>query len=208
MYPETDIPPIEVTRELLSEAEKLVPEPFDVKYKRFVEEYGLSSELAKAILSNIRLDLFERLVRKYWGMVPPTIIASTIENTLKSLRGDGVPVENISDEHIEETIDLLARGAIAKEAIPEILAYLARNPESRAVDAIEKLGLKTISLDELDELVDKVLIEYRDRVLERREKAFGLVMGRVMAVVRGRVDGATVARVVREKLKRFLEENK
>ncbi len=205
MYPETDIPPIEITSELLREAEKLVPEPFDVKYRRFVREYGLSSELAKAILSNIRLDLFEKLVSKYRDRVSPTVIASTIETTIKGLRRDGVPIENICDEHIEETIDLLARGVIAKEAIPEILSYLARNPERRAVDAAKELGLTTMSIEELEKIVDEVLIKFREKVVEKGDRAFGLVMGRVMAVVRGRVDGKTVANVVKRKLKEFLK---
>jgi len=204
MYPETDIPPVEVTDELLAEADKIVPEPFDVKLQRFIEEYGLSRELAKAILNNIRLDLFEKLVVKYGDKVSPTIIAATIENTIKGLRKDGVPIENISDEHIEETIALVARGVVAKEAIPEILAYLARNTDKSAEEAAKELGLTGLSREEIESIVDRIVSENIEKILERGERSFGLIMGKVMAIVRGKADGKLVASIVRAKIKSVL----
>ncbi len=208
MYPETDIPPVEVDETLLREAEKLVPEPFDVKYKRFVEEYGLSGELAKAILNNIRLDLFEKLATKYGDKVSPTIIASTIETMIKGLRKDGVPVENITDEHIEQTIELVAEKIVAKEAIPEILSHLAREPSKTAKKIAEELGLTSIPREELERIIDEVIEQNRERIIEKGEKAFGLVMGRVMARVRGRADGKLVAQLVREKIKVVIGSNR
>ncbi len=208
MYPETDIPPVEVTGELLAEADKIVPEPFDVKLKRYVEEYGLSHELARAILNNIRLDLFERLVQDYGDRVSPTIIASTIENIVKGLRRDGVPVENISDEHIVETIELVAEGVIAKEAIPEILAYLARNPGKHAREVAEELGLTGLSREELESIIDRIVSENIQLIMERGERAFKPVMGKTMAIVRGKADGKLVANIVREKIKKILESRK
>ncbi len=200
MYPETDIPPIEVTEELLREAEKYVPEPLDVKYKRFVEEYGLSSELAKTILEDLRLDLFEKLVVKYAGKVSPTLIASTITNTLKMLKKEKVPIENIDDHHIEETLDLVAEGVVAKEAIPIILAELAKNPEKKAREVAEEKKLISISLEELDTIIENTITKNIDRIKTRPEKAFNIVMGEVMKIVRGRIDGKKVAERVKEKL--------
>lgn len=200
MYPETDIPPVEITPELLREAEKLVPEPPEKKLKRFIEEYGLSRSLAEAILNDLRLDLFEKLAEKYHDKIPPKIIATTITNTLKMLRGENIPVENIFDEHIEGVIELLADGKIAKEAIPEILKYLAENPSMKPIEAAEKLGLTTISVEELEEIIDEEIRKNLERIRERPNKAFSIIMGSVMSRVRGRIDGKTVAEHVRRKL--------
>ncbi len=204
MYPETDTPPLEVDEELLKEAEKYVPEPPEVKLKRFTEEHGLSKDLAEQVLRDIRLDLYEHLVDRYGGQVPPTVIASTITSTLKALRGEGVPVENLEDHHIEEAIALVAKGAVAKEAIPEILAYLAENPEARAEEAAEKLGLTKLTPQQVEEMVSKIVEENRQAILERGERAMGLIMGRAMAVLRGKADGKLVAKIVREKIAKVL----
>ncbi len=200
MYPETDIPPILIDPELLGEAEKYVPEPLDVKLKRFIEEYGLNHELANTIINDLRLDLFERLVVKYRDKVSATLIASTITNTLKMLRKEGVPIENIEDRHIEETIDLLAEKKIAKEAIPEILSYLAKNPDKKAVEAVEELGYTMMSIEELDKLIEEAIRENINRIKEKPDKAFKIVMGSVMKIVRGKIDGKIVADHVKKKL--------
>ncbi len=204
MYPETDIPPVLVTNELLSEAEKYVPEPFDKKMKRFIEELGLSKELAYAVLNDLRLDLFEKLVEKYRDKITPTLIASTITNTLKMLKGEGIPIENIADEDIESTLDLVARGEVAKEAIPEILAYIAKNPGTTARQAAEKLGLTKIPDEKLVEIIDEAIKNNIDKIKQRPNKAFNIVMGTVMAKVRGRADGKKVAELVRKRLNQVI----
>ena len=204
MYPETDISPVLVTNKLLSEAEKYVPEPFDKKMKRFIEELGLSKELAYAILNDLRLDLFEKLVEKYRDKITPTLIASTITNTLKMLKGEGIPIENIADEDIESTLDLVARGEVAKEAIPEILAYIAKNPGTSAHRVAEKLGLIKIPDEKLVEIIDEAIKNNIDKIKQRPNKAFNIVMGTVMAKVRGRADGKKVAELVRKRLNQVL----
>jgi len=201
MYPETDIPPLEITGEMLREAEKLVPEPPEAKLKRFVEQHGLSRDLAQQVLMDLRLDLYEKLAGKYGDRVPPTIIASTIVSTIKQLRGEGAPVENLGDEHIEQAVALVAEGEAAKEAIPEILAYLAENPKSTAREAAEKLGLSRLTREQVEVIVEEAIQQNRKIVEERGMRAMGLIMGRVMSKARGRIDGKTVAEIVREKLR-------
>jgi len=201
MYPETDIPPIEITEELLSEAEKYVPEPPDVKFKRFTEEYGLSAELARVLLADLRLDLFERLVVKYRGKLSPTLIATTITNTLRMLRKEKIPIENIEDHHIEEVLDLVAEGVIAKEAIEIVLAELAKNPDKKARDIVLEKGLTLVSEKELEKLIEDAVKKNIDRIKQRPDKAFNIVMSEVMKIVRGRIDGGVVAKYVEKKLK-------
>ena len=60
-----------------------------------------------------------------------------------------------------------------------------------------------VSPEELEMLVRKVVEENKSIVSERGMKAFGLVMGRVMSVVRGRVDGKLVANVVKKILQEY-----
>ncbi len=208
MYPETDIPPVEITQELLAEAEKLVPEPPAIKYKKLVEEHGLSEDLAKQMLRSVRLDLYEKLVEKYRGKLSPVLIASTIEVMLKGLKSEGVDIEAITDEHIEETLDLVARGVIAKEAIPEVLKWLSKNPQATAEEAVKALGLGAISREELERLVAEVVEQMRDFVLQRGERAFGPVMGKVMSKVRGKADGKVVASLVKQYIEKVLSEGK
>ncbi|RLF23258.1 MAG: Glu-tRNA(Gln) amidotransferase GatDE subunit E [Thermoprotei archaeon] len=204
MYPETDVRPIFITIERLEKIRKMLPEPPEKKFEKFVKVYGLSRELAKQMLASYRLDLFEKLVSRHKS-VSPTLIATTLEQTIKSLARDGVPVDNIMDEHLEELFECLEKGLIAKEAIPKILEYVARNPECTVLKAIEKLGIKAITREELESLVKEIVDANIALINKLGERAWKPIMGMVMKRVRGRIDGRivaeTVRRIVSEKIK-------
>ncbi len=199
MYPETDIRPIRITREWLGELREKLPEKPEEIWRRLLEKYGLSKELAREVFNSPYLYLFEELVRDEG--VPPSLAASVLTNTLKSLSRDGVPVENLSEERIKAVLRTVAQGRVAKEALPDLLARAAREPEKSVDEIVEEAGLRTMSIEDLDRIIDEVLAENSEAIREKGERAFGLLMGRVMAKVRGRIDGKTVAQRLREKLK-------
>ncbi len=204
MYPETDIPPLEVTEDMHREAEAIKPEPVEVKMRRLVDEYGLSKELAEQVISDIRLDLIERLIRKYGGQVSPKVIASLFVVTLRGLKGEGVDVDSISDEALEDLVALIAEGKVAKEAAEDILKLLAKEPGLSAKEAAEKLGLTRVSREEAEKIIEKIIEDNMEAIKARGEKAYGLLMGRAMAILRGRIEGKVVAEIVRKKLQEVL----
>ncbi|GAY25272.1 Glu-tRNA(Gln) amidotransferase GatDE subunit E [Desulfurococcaceae archaeon AG1] len=199
MYPETDIPPLRITNELLREADKYVPEPLEVKMKRFIEDHGLSRELAEQVIRSRYLPLYEELVSKYRGNVQPSLIASTLINTLKSLRAEGVDTDSLSEETLGEIFELLSKGMFSKEAIPDIIRYVCEK-RVRPSKAIEDLGIRKLSSEEVEKIVEDFIEKNRLEVVKRGDKAYGYVMGRVMEILRGRADGKIVSEIVRRKL--------
>lgn len=199
MYPETDIRPMTVDLERLR---PLVPEPPEVKYEKLVKVYGLSLELAGRVLNSYRLDLFERAAQATGA--PASLIASTLEGTLVELRREGVPVSNVTDEHLIELFKLVAAGRLAKEAMPTVIEFVAENPDATIGEAVERLGLSPLSVEEARAVVRRVVEGMRELIEERRGASFGPVMGAVMKELRGRVDGALLGKLVREELSRVL----
>lgn len=204
MYPETDVPPIEVSEDLLRKIMENLPERPEQKLEKFVKIYGLSEELANTIIKSYWLDLFEKLAEKYGDKVPATLIASTFENTLKSLKSEGIPVENISDEVFEKLFEEYAKGNLAKEAIPKVLKWIANNPEKTIKEAIEALHLGKVSLDEAERLVSKIIEEKQEIIKSKGTKAFSIIMGLAMRELRGKMDGKIVADIVKEKINEVL----
>lgn len=201
MYPETDIPPIVITQELLKNAELYVPEHPDVKYKRLLEEHGLSRSLALALLNDLRLDLYEHLAKNYGGKVPCSVIASIFVNVIPALRREGIPVDDLDESILENVIKALAEGVIAKEAVPDVLSYLARNPNTDIAKATEALGIKYVSMEDLDSIIARAIDVNKEKIFAKRDKAFSIVMSEVMKTVRGKVDGKLVAERVKTKLR-------
>jgi glutamyl-tRNA(Gln) amidotransferase subunit E len=203
MYPETDVRPIVITKERLERLARSLPEMPEEKFKRFVEEYGLSKDLALLMINSYRLDLFERIVSEV-PEVSPMIVATTLEYTWKSLKREGVPLEQVDETRLLEMFKALGKGLMAKEAIPDILKAMAENPNASLQEILEKLGLRALSLDEVRALVDRIIEENADVLKERGDRAFKVVMGRAMSVLRGKVDGKLVSEVVRERVEHFV----
>lgn len=203
MYPETDVRPIIITRERLERLSSSLPEMPEQKLRRFIEEYGLSKDLALLMINSYRLDLFEKIVSAV-PQVSPTLVATTLEYTWKSLKREGVSLDQIDEFKLLELFRIVGQGLIAKEAIPEVLRVIAENPNFSVVEAIEKLGFKAVSLDEVRSLVDRIIEENAVLIEGKGERAFKLVMGKVMSILRGKIDGKLVSDIVKERVENFM----
>lgn len=199
MYPETDVPPIQVTKEYLDELGGRLPELPEQLMKRLMTDYGLNSKLAKQVLDSDYLELFEGLAKA--NAVSVTVIAVALTETLKALKRDGVKVEAISDVQFNEMFRLIGSGKTAKESIPEILGWLADNEGAAVCDAVECLGLSMMTPKEVEALVDDVIAKNSEFIQQRGKGAFGAVMGMVMKKARGRVNAEVVSEVLKKRLK-------
>lgn len=201
MYPETDVPPIQISEEFLNSLRKRLPELPEYKLKRLMEEYRLNMKLAKQILDSEYALLFEEVARESW--VSPTTVAAVLTETMKALRRDGVEIDRIGDEQIRELFRFVGGGKTAKEAIPEILTWLSRHEDASVEAAIESLGLAMLSEEEVEKIIDDILKENEQLVRERGKAAFGTLMGLVMRKVRGKAKAELVSKILRQKLERF-----
>ncbi|MGC9148389.1 MAG: Glu-tRNA(Gln) amidotransferase subunit GatE [Sulfolobales archaeon] len=204
MYPETDILPIRVTKELIDEAAKYVPEPFDVKLKRFIEDHKISRDLAEALIRSRYLALYEELVNKLKDKVSPQLIASTLINTLKALSSEGLDTSVIEEKDLIDIFTELAQNRFSKEFIPDILREKIKDPKKSIGDIVSSLDIRILSLEELDLLIDKIIGENKEEIIKRGERAFSFIMGKVMDQVRGKIDGKIVAERVKDRLKNLL----
>ncbi|MBN1358665.1 Glu-tRNA(Gln) amidotransferase subunit GatE [Candidatus Bathyarchaeota archaeon] len=201
MYPETDIPPSEISRALVEKIRSNLPEPAEKKLKRLMNAYGLNDKLATQISDSEYGGLFEVIVKE--SGVAATIVAVFLTETVKSLRRDGVSVDEVTDAQIMEIFRGVGSGDLTKEAIADVFVWLSENDGKNLQDAVDALGLKMISKAELALLVDKVVAENKEAVCQMGQKAFGMLMGVVMKEVRGKADPSVVSALLRERLKQF-----
>ena len=198
MYPETDIEPIPITRERLRQIRARLPELPERRRARLVKKYRLGKELAERMSLSENLELFEELVRK--SRASPTLVATTLEETLVSLGREGVRVEAIQKTALEELFAGVAKRKLAKEAVPEVLREVARGVSVRA--AVEKLKLEAMGMVELRKLVREVVESNRELIERRGRAAIASLMGILMGKVRGRADGKMVYELLERELRR------
>lgn len=178
MYPETDVPPVRISKSLIKEINSQLPESLEEKRRKLLG-LGLSEELINQLLKSEFLGDFEFVVERF--NVPPKVVATTFLSTFKDLKRKGFDLEKIEPKKVYKIFELLEKRKIVKEAIPEILEHLARNLDARVEKLVEDLGLVRLSKKKVEEVVKEVLERHKGLP---KNKIFGIVMRRV----RGRAE--------------------
>jgi glutamyl-tRNA(Gln) amidotransferase subunit E len=206
MYPETDVPPVELEEQRLSTIKNNLPETFEHRKARYKETFDLNGELADKIARDVNFSLFEQIMDVYKTVVPPTLVVRTLTDTLVELVHEGIDVEPLEDHHFEDIFKQLAANAFAKEAVPDIVKFLAQKPEISVEKAIAELGLST-GTHEVEKLIEDIVRAKKDFIREKGDRAVGPLMGVVMKELRGKVDGKVLNKILAEKVKEVLEES-
>jgi len=173
LYPETDAPPSPVTKELLSSVAKT--ESLDEKKGRL--DKMLNKEMSGRMLRSRNLHLFEKLVKQG---ADPMLAATTLEDTVVSLRREGVEFRDL-EKTLTELFAEYRKGSFVKAAIPEVLKGMAKGARAEAVLKVYRL--------------QKITGPQLKRIAEEN----GYDMKKIMQKHRLQVDPAEVAKLLKKK---------
>jgi glutamyl-tRNA(Gln) amidotransferase subunit E len=198
MYPETDVPQTPITEDFIAKLKANLPETPEELSKRLVGQYSLNQKLSKQLVDSDYLTLFEQIAAT--SKVAPTFIATVLTENCKSLEREGVPIHSVADNSIQQIFALVDEGAIAKEAVVDLLRWQAANPTADPNDGVKELGLKMLNERELEVIIDRHIEKNQRLVEERGEGAFSSLMGSIMSEVRGSVEPKRVTETLKRRL--------
>ncbi len=194
MYPDTDMPPVAITENHISEITEQLPQtPWE--RRAFYSSLGIHGEIAEKLVTHEKAGLFRQIVEAI--PVKPVDVAVLFTQTLKNLHRKGIPVNEIPDLFFVDLFYEYGRGTFHREIFPEIIVKAA-NSGNKTADILKELGIQKLSEEELKITVHKIYTVFRERKPSDPGKKFRSVMGRIMANIRGKAEG----RVVAEALKR------
>ncbi|MFC6873117.1 Glu-tRNA(Gln) amidotransferase subunit GatE [Halobellus marinus] len=194
MYPETDVPPVDLDASAVE-----TPELLTEKVERYQAAYGLDAGLAEQVAYGRRMPLFEQAVE---AGIDATFAAGLLESTLTELRRDDVAVDRLTDEHLLAVMHLVEDGDLAKEGVAEVLSTIAADPDLSAEAAVEEAGLGGVSESDVREAVSEVVERNVEQVEAEGMGAFSALMGEAMGALRGKADGEVVSDVLREEIQK------
>ena len=179
MYPETDIPPM-----TLSRIDVEIPKTLDQRET----EIPLNDEESKQIVSRNLDARFYELIEIYDD---PKIISRLLLHTLPSLENEEKII--IGNEEIAEVLNLFKEDKIAKEGIEKALVQVSKG---------EEIELKNENIEtEVREFISNLINEKLDFVKERGMGAIGPLMGPVMSEFRGKMDGSKINELLIKEIK-------
>jgi glutamyl-tRNA(Gln) amidotransferase subunit E len=202
MYPETDVPPITVTKELIGEVGTMLPELPEQIANRLQTSHSLSREQADALVKNGFDLVFDEIVS---AGISSKLAARALVNSLPELEGEGLDISALTAPVIIDVLKGVESRSYSKEAIPEILRRMMLHHEC-VDEAAKALKLCGASEPDVEAVIDRILAEKRDFVLDKKDRAIAPLMGLVMKELRGKTDGKILSDMLSEKIKRMLGE--
>ncbi|MGC2596955.1 MAG: Glu-tRNA(Gln) amidotransferase subunit GatE [Nitrososphaeraceae archaeon] len=204
MYPETDIAPIKVDNLLLDPLRQKIPRPIEEYTNELISNYGLNKKLAEEIFDSQYLNLFEKIVSS--TKISPTFIASKLTEDITNLERQGYDSSILTQERLIEIFNELDHGKIAKESVT-LLYQKLMNYEIKNLNEFES-GIETMTEHQLEEEINGILCKHLDTIREKGMNSMGMLMGRTMAVLRGRSDGQKINAILKRKLEQIVASEK
>jgi glutamyl-tRNA(Gln) amidotransferase subunit E len=199
MYPETDVPSIRVTADMLDKLRSLMPKTREERIAILAKEYpSLGRQVVAQLVDEGKAGRFVAAASA-GGKASASIAASAILYDPNASAIDG--------DFEVATFKALAIGAFAKEAVAAIYAEKAGHPGDGLGAIVDRLGLRAVGHDEMRVVVAAVVAENANMVAERGERAAGPLMGEAMKRLRGRADGKLVNEAVRDEIRKLLAQS-
>jgi len=203
MYPETDIPPIIITKEELSEAEKNIPKSWDNSIKEIETKYKINPQLAEQIFDSRYIGLFENIIKKI--NTNPTFVASILCSSITNLERSGLDSNLLKNEEISKLFQLLEKGEISKESIEIILENIMSGKSKTVKEAIENTSIESINGIDLEKIIEEIVEKNESIIKNQKERAIGPLMGIVMKELRGKASGEMINSLLLKNIKKKLE---
>ncbi len=206
MYPETDIPYISIDENKLKELSKHIPQPWNVVIDQIHKKYGINKTLAENIFDSQYFSLFENIVSH--TSINPSFIVSKLTEDLVSLEREGYDSSILSHDELFHLFVELDKSRISKESIPIILEKLLKKEGGAVDEIISSFGSEGVTEEYVDKMINKI-IEENDAVISQKGlDSIGLLMGRCMSILRGKIDGEKVNKKLVIKLTAHIQESK
>jgi len=203
-FPEPDIPPIVVTKEMIEEIKKEIPELAGAKADRYQSELKLSAQDANQLSGNASLaGYFEKALAV--SNEPKKTSNWLLSELLGLLKSKNLTIQesNLSAENLGKLVKLIESGAISNKIAKDIFVEVYEgnlDPEK----VVEEKGLKVMSdTGELEKICQDVINRNPNIVADfkgGKEKAIGGLVGQVMGATKGAANPKSVNEILRKLL--------
>tara|TARA_Y100001934_G_scaffold124104_1_gene151239 strand:- start:338 stop:2440 length:2103 start_codon:yes stop_codon:yes gene_type:complete len=220
MYPETDIPVVEITEEHWDSINGELPLTSEERRDR-LQGTGVSDNQVDAILGSEMDDILMMGIEGDDSGCPPLPAKAWASAILDNLRAEVADGSGRSETEVPWPVLKLAihareAGIVTREGVVPMARILWLEGPSVDSDFDQSLEWFSTKVDEngfapaetgaVEAAVDEVLAENADMIRERGMGAMGPLMGAVMGKLGGAADGKVVSEIFKIKISKMVEE--
>ena len=192
MYPDTDLPPLEISSDRIQRLNKNLPRPLWEREKIYRQAF-LPEHLIRQIIKSYQAKLFDDLLERY--KIQPVKIAGLLFEKTKRWKRQNLPVEKIKEEDWHLFFDYTVRQPGILENSDKIFSEYLVNPDSKLSGILNKFVPPAVQEKDLFLLIAKV-IDDEIMTIGDENKRHRFIMGKMMVPCRGHIPGKKVSMVV------------
>jgi aspartyl-tRNA(Asn)/glutamyl-tRNA(Gln) amidotransferase subunit B len=203
-FPDPDLLPLNLDKEIIENIKKNLPELPDQKKERFIKDYSLNAYEANVLVSEKEIsEYFEEVVKNSDIKLAKNWIMG---NLFASLNDKNISISQspVTAKKMSQLIDSISSGVISGRTAKEVFEVMKETGEE-SNKIIESKGLQQKSdPKELESIIDKILADSKDKVDQYKsgkDKLFGFFVGQVMKVSGGKANPQLVNKILKKKLK-------
>ncbi|MBV9270617.1 MAG: Asp-tRNA(Asn)/Glu-tRNA(Gln) amidotransferase subunit GatB, partial [Candidatus Eremiobacteraeota bacterium] len=203
-FPDPDLVPLEVSRELVDCLRTELPELAPVRFERYTQQFSLNVKQATQLLDNVPLAAyFDSVVRASNNPQQSTNFVLGDLSRLANETGVAVHESRVTPEHLAELIALVEAKTINSKIAKELLQRMwVGGGSPKAI--VEKEGLaQTSDTGAIENFVDEVLASNDKAVADYKSgktNILGFLTGQVMKASRGKANPELVNELLQKKL--------
>jgi aspartyl-tRNA(Asn)/glutamyl-tRNA(Gln) amidotransferase subunit B len=203
-FPDPDLLPLNIEKNLIEKIKKNLPELPDQKKERFIKEYSLTSYEANILVSEKEISVyFEEVVKNSDKKLAKNWIMGDLFASLNE-KNISISESPVNSNKMSQLINSISSGIISGRTAKEVFEIMKETGDDPK-QIIESKGLQQKSdPKELEKIIDKVVSENKDKVMQYKsgkEKLFGFFVGQVMKISGGKANPQLVNQILKDKLK-------
>ncbi len=186
MYPETDLPLLHISRDLINEVKGSLPK-LKTELKEQLGAKGLSSEMINLVLDSGMIKEFEVLLDIYNN---PNFVAKILLVLPKEIAShEKISADIFNLDIIEQILTAVANKIISEGDVKQVMEKIAKGQ-----NILEALRVEKIDLSEMEGEIVKI-------VKSKPGLSAGAYMGLVMAKFKGKISGKDVSDILTKLVK-------
>lgn len=192
MYPDTDLPPIEIPDDRVKKLKKNVPESLWEREKKY-SKLGIADHLIILITSSPRAMLFDSIVAQF--KIEPKWVARYLFEATKAWQRAGHSISSISDTEWKTFFALVEKKAPLIEKGFDLFENYLQNEKTNLDKEFHKFSKNNYKAEDVETDL-KELIKNDVPVFSSDEKKHKYLMGKIMKKYRGYIKGREISNII------------
>jgi len=205
-FPDPDLLPLEIDQSMIKEIRSQLPEFFEEKVQRYVNDFGIKENDAAKIANTIEIARYFEEVISVFDSNNQLVASWILTELLSAMNRNDLTVDQlgVSPKSFAKLLQRITDGTISGKIAKEVFVTMIHDKKD-VDDIIQSQGLEQIS-DERDivPIIVEVLDSFPDQLeeyLDGKEKILDFFVGQVMQRTQGRANPSLVNEILKKTIK-------